>query len=320
MSSAISQQNEALAIELHALLRAMDGRTWRSEKATALRERFEHFQDQLRESINSQREEAHRRQAQVMARLREEIGSHLPSPSDAAEGLRDSWNRLSERVHPVYGELSQLLKAEDIHLPDLRPSNLPRKFVHAMAGVLSLVILAAVPSMFAVGIIALAFSVTCWTLEITRRRDSSWNDKLMAKLGKFAHPHEHLRVNSGTWYSTALVVLVLTNSYLVCTIAVAIIGFADPAAAIIGRRFGKIKLVHGRTLEGTLAFIAVGGLTAFLCVLIGFPDLAVGTALLLAFGAATAGSIAELFSLRIDDNFSVPVSSGLAVLLLLVLI
>jgi len=185
---------------------------------------------------------------------------------------------------------------------------------------MSLVILAAVPSMLAVGIIALVFSLTCWGLEITRRRDSSWNDKLMAKLGKFAHPHEHIRVNSGTWYSTALVLLVLTNSYLVCTIAVAIIGFADPAAAIIGRRYGRIKLVHGRTLEGTLAFIAVGGLVAFLCVLIGFPNLAVGTALLLAFGAAVAGSMAELFSLRIDDNFSVPLSAGLAVLLLLLVV
>ena len=33
---------------------------------------------------------------------------------------------------------------------------------------------------------------------------------------------------------------------------------ADAAAALIGRKFGKHKLVNGKSLEGTLAFILTG--------------------------------------------------------------
>ena len=45
----------------------------------------------------------------------------------------------------------------------------------------------------------------------------------------------------------------------------AALAFADPAAAIVGRRFGQRKLRwfgHGRTLEGSLAFLVITGACA----------------------------------------------------------
>ena len=88
------------------------------------------------------------------------------------------------------------------------------------------------------------------------------------------------------------------------------------AAAIIGRRYGRIKLVNGRTLEGTLTFVAVGTLVAtpWLALVWGMDS---GLALKLAFFGALAGGIAELFSRRVDDNLSIPVATAVAALALL---
>ena len=86
----------------------------------------------------------------------------------------------------------------------------------------------------------------------------------------------------------------------VASVGIVVLGFGDPAAAIIGRRYGRVKLVNGRTLEGTATFVAVGTLvaTSWLAVVWGMdPALA-----LLGFFGALAGGIAELFSRRVDDN------------------
>ena len=142
------------------------------------------------------------------------------------------------------------------------------------------------------------------------------NDFLMGMMGKLAHPHEAWRVNSATWYATACVILALIWNLPVASLGIAVLGFADPAAAIIGRRYGRIKLVNGRTLEGTATFIAVGTLVAtpWLAFVWG---MAPGLALKLAFFGSLAGGIAELFSRRVDDNLSIPVATALTALALM---
>ena len=96
--------------------------------------------------------------------------------------------------------------------------------------------------------------------------------------------------------------------------------FADPAAALVGRRFGKHPLVNGRTLEGSGAFfvVAVIAITAVLLTL--HPDLTTGWRMpMVVVGTALAGTLFELFSFRIDDNLSIPLgTAGVAAALLLV--
>ena len=88
----------------------------------------------------------------------------------------------------------------------------------------------------------------------------------------------------------------------------AILLTADAAAALIGRRFGKHKLVNGKSLEGTLAFVLTGTIAAAVCFL------AVGTPYLLPFAlpAVILAATAELFQkqLKVDDNFSIPLAAA----------
>lgn len=158
---------------------------------------------------------------------------------------------------------------------------------------------------------AVAWAVFGWGSEIANRTSPALRRLLFRVFGPLAHPHEHHRVNSATWYATALLLLALTHSKLLCTVGVAVLGFGDPAAAVLGRRFGRVRLVHGRTLEGTSAFVAAATLVAFLALRLGYPYPA-SACLLLALSGAVAGALAELFSLRVDDNFSVPLSAAVA--------
>ncbi|MBQ6598807.1 MAG: phosphatidate cytidylyltransferase, partial [Lentisphaeria bacterium] len=91
----------------------------------------------------------------------------------------------------------------------------------------------------------------------------------------------------------------------------------DIAAALIGRKFGRHKLVNGKSLEGTVSFIIVGYIALAVVLVIArrplLPDFAIGLA------AVLAGGLAELFQkqLRLDDNLSIPLSVGLVLLLAL---
>jgi dolichol kinase len=127
---------------------------------------------------------------------------------------------------------------------------------------------------------------------------------------KVAHPHEAVHVNSATWYVNALFVLALTCPPAVSAMAVVILGFADPAAALIGRRFGRLRLVNGRSLEGSATFWVVGTLAAWAVLSIFHREIPMGAALWMSVAGALFGALAELFSRRIDDNLSIPLASA----------
>ena len=159
---------------------------------------------------------------------------------------------------------------------------------------------------------------TFWVLEALRRPFPRFNVLLMRLFRPIAHASEAQRVNSATWYMTALTLLAWTKHPWLCVVGVAVLGFADPAASFVGRRWGRVELIHGRTLEGGFAFVVAGTLTATLALQLVTPRPAWGIALLVAFVASVAGAVAEMLSRRLDDNLTIPlVSSATAALMLL---
>ena len=108
-----------------------------------------------------------------------------------------------------------------------------------------------------------------------------------------------------TGSSFILSAMVLSIIFFEKKIAVAVISFiivGDIAAALVGRVFGKIRIINKKTLEGSSAFL-------FSCLLIvwiipGFP-------FWIGIAGAIAATVVEALPLPIDDNFSVPLFSGL---------
>ena len=85
----------------------------------------------------------------------------------------------------------------------------------------------------------------------------------------------------------------------------------DAAAALVGRIFGRHKLVNGKSLEGCLAFVAVAATVLFGILYISRANVPDGC-FYLALPAVLLGATAELFTkqLKIDDNFTIPLSTG----------
>jgi len=162
---------------------------------------------------------------------------------------------------------------------------------------------------------ASAFAVSAWSMEISRKIVPGVNDKLMKVFGPVAHPDEWHRVNSATWYATALVLLAIFATKQASEVGVITLAVADPAAAMIGRRFGRVRLIGKKSLEGSLGFIAAGTLFCFAWFACASP-ISLSSALVISAIGAVVGATAELLSTRFDDNFTIPVSCATAVTLL----
>lgn len=307
MSASYSLAARPVAVELHAILRDLDPARLRDDMGAKLRIRLETVKDRLEamRSISSHDDS--------LERLRTHICELERILRTAAADSREDWIALGQSLRPAYEQLRVALHGHDIHVPALRPTNYKRNVLHIGSGVFAFAVILAAPTPIWMAVIAGGFFVYAWTVEFFRRRLPSFNDRIMSFYGPVAHPHERDRINSATWYTTALLTLALTGSPIVCSVAVLVLGLGDPVAALIGRRWGRTKLINGRSLEGSLAFVAAGGSLAFAGLALFYPELSLAQAALLSFAGASGGAGAELLSRRVDDNLTIPIAAGAVV-------
>lgn len=310
MSATVAAASQPVLLELHEALRAVDPARWRADVAEALRERLHRLQERLATLAESEEGATLREKLTKLVELLRSIPE-----SSAAE----RWIEFRSRVSPAYEGLVAALRDHAVHLPSLRPTNYTRSLFHVLNGMGVLAVIELVPKDYLIYPAGSAF-VLVWFLETIRRVSPAANARIMALFGPVAHPYEHHAINSGTWYVTALMILALMRIPMLGAVGVAILGFADPAAALIGRRFGTVKLVNGRSLQGTTTFILVGFLAALSVMLLLHPAIGLMHSLLLASVMSIVAAIAELFSRRIDDNLSIPLTAAAAGSLLLALL
>ena len=326
-TGALHDHSHQLALQLHALLDEIDPIRWREEKASALRASLEEIEAKacaLREAYSEAadlRIVAVRQRIEALAEICRSHGppAHHPAtgaPADRAEELREAWMVFRAEAEGAYEALASSLRAVDHMVPSLRPSNLKRNAFHVGAAATAIAVVQLVPWLaggrwWPVIAIAVGLSMCGWAMELGRRHSEKANALLMWVLGPIAHPHERHRINSSTWFTSALALLSLTGAPMVITAALAVLGVGDPVAARIGKRFGRHKLLHNRSLEGSLAFSVASALVAgaTLALLYG-GALSPSAVVLIAMLAAGFGAVAELFSRRVDDNLSIPLAAA----------
>ncbi len=313
MSLALAMSSRPVALELLAVLRDLDPSRFRMELEATVRRRIEHIEAQLLRLIDAAKAEPTAGATTLPARLRDVyrvLREKQPAPDLAATARAPAWNGYRAALVLAYDELSACLRLFAVRVPNVRPTNYARTSFHAIMGTSVLALLELVLNAEQRWMLPLAISSVFWFLEGLRRVSPGANDALMKALGLIAHPHERRKVNSSTWYATALTILGLGFRIELCAIAVAILAFADPAAGLVGRRFGSVRLVQQKSLEGTLAFFVVGTLAALSVLSIWHP-MPLTSMLAIAACASFAAALTELFSQRIDDNFSVPLGAAL---------
>lgn len=289
-----------LALELYGTLLELDPARFVPGRAALLHATLERMGTQLRAAEGTDGEVAQRCVA---------LGRALESMPPADTQDVAPWVALRIAVGPHYEDLVAALGRVGHRVPSLRPTNYSRNFFHVCSSLFALFII----EMFTERMLWVAggFLTSAILMESSRKISPRANQVLMRAFGKVAHPYERHSVNSASWYALALMLLALFVPPVGCAVGVVVLGFGDPFAAIIGRRFGRTRLPGGRSLEGSLAFVVAGTLMSLPVLLLGH-QLPVGVALGVAVTGASAGALAEVLSGRLDDNFTIPLIAGLA--------
>lgn len=111
----------------------------------------------------------------------------------------------------------------------------------------------------------------------------------------------------GTYYALGIFLSVLLFPKEVAVLAILIMIWCDTMAALVGKLYGRRKLIGTKTVEGSIAFIITGIILVFVLQYL-FPG----------YNFYNAGFItvflAAVFEqqnfIRINDNLSIPVFSG----------
>jgi dolichol kinase len=318
VAHALCLDSKAVADDLYRLIRTLDPVSWRGELEAAARELLEAIERRLRRALDRSPPAGDRRLQDLRRRMRvlAEIVGEFRARHDLSLSVDfSSWRTLLRRVRPAYQGIAGSLRANAIEVANLRPTNYKRNAVHALAGLGCLLLLQHVFSRTQTIWLTGGWALICWILEALRRRNARLNRGLMWTFEAIAHPHEHHRVNSATWFSSALLFLALLMPRMASSVALVVLAVADPLAGMVGRRWGRLPLRAGRTLEGTTAFVVAGTLAAFAVLSVYYGQLGWQANLQLAVAAALCGALAELFSWRIDDNLAIPVAVSLSVVL-----
>lgn len=303
-----------VALDLHALLRDIDPARWRDDRELGVRARLEVLVAELDALVAAPWPDSLSRRGPSAVQMRlEELHRLLREAVPASDApfatRREAWLILGVRLQPAYEAFAAALRQGSVPVPSLRPTNYVRNAFHLACGLGVLWLVEDVLTTPAQRVCAAAAGAAwAWSMEIGRRASPRINHILMRIFGPVAHPHEAHRVNSATWYACALLVLAIAFDPAVAVAAIAVLAVGDPAAAIVGRRWGRHKLVHGRSLEGTVAFTLTGAWAAWIVLRTWHPE--VPQAGSVAFGASVAGAIAELVSRRVDDNLAIPLAAA----------
>jgi dolichol kinase len=173
-----------------------------------------------------------------------------------------------------------------------------------------------------IGYTYLPYSTTLWILvPVTLfaifvdygRYYIKWLKKLVNKLlGPILREHERdssrKLLSGGSYVLISACLCIVIFPKIIAITAFSILIISDAASALIGRRFGKHHFLD-KSLEGTLAFI----ISACIVVLVTPKVSGIWEEYFIGFGGALIGGIFEAMSvrLRVDDNFSVPISIGI---------
>ena len=122
-------------------------------------------------------------------------------------------------------------------------------------------------------------------------------------------------VSGGAPVLMAALLLNLIFPPVIAAAAMAVMLTGDAAAALVGRKFGRHKIVNGKSLEGALSFIIAGYIFLTAVGMICHADTrfyilgAVGVIL---------SAVVELFTkqIKIDDNFTIPLTVGVVLSLM----
>lgn len=142
--------------------------------------------------------------------------------------------------------------------------------------------------------------------DLIRLKELPGSNLIKRLFGAMLRDHENSDLSGASYILSGAVLTIFLFAKPVALAALGFIILGDIAAALVGRRYGRIK-IGDKTLEGSLTFFGVCILVALLV-----PNLSIAIGII----GALIATIIEAMTLPVDDNLIVPLISGLAMQIL----
>ncbi len=124
---------------------------------------------------------------------------------------------------------------------------------------------------------------------------------LPGRLASLVRKHERDRVTGAVWLTAGCIISFAVFEYWIAVLSFLFVIFGDTFASLVGIGLGGRKLYRKKSWAGFL-----GGLSAnLMCGWIIMPDRA-----LVFVPMALTASVVEVFTSKLDDNFTVPLFAG----------
>ncbi len=193
----------------------------------------------------------------------------------------------------------ELKKRSDLHLS--------RKIWHVMTGVsaLSATYLLKFNSKQA-AIVSGSIAIIGLIVEMLRLNNQKINNIFLKYMGSLLRDTEKNKMSGLVYYALGVSITFSIFPWHLAIMGILILIFADPLASLIGTKFGKRKIINGKSVEGFLGCWIVCCLTIYGYSY--FTQLNISLVFILLGGFL--GALSELFVI-LDDNLSIPILSGL---------
>ncbi len=149
--------------------------------------------------------------------------------------------------------------------------------------------------------IVIFLSLGFLSVDYLRLRSSMVEKIFMKVFGSALRQHEHNKLTGATYVFTGAVVCIFLFPKEIAVPALLILSISDTVAALVGIPFGKHKFLK-KSLEGSTAFFISTSIILYFFV----PH-----SLLVIFAIALVVTLAEAYPMNLDDNFLIPILSGI---------
>jgi diacylglycerol kinase (CTP) len=203
----------------------------------------------------------------------------------------------------------------EFELPQRSDMHWRRKIWHMSTVFVLFLIQSSLPHDIVLALFTLAW-LTFVPLDFLRQRSVSLNQVLLKIFRGVVRRNEIHRLAGTTYLLTGVILIHLLFQGQVVSLSLLFLAFADPIASFFGIRFGRRRILNGKSLEGTLAAFLV---CVFCCWLQMRGNFGTNMELVLfCFLGGWVGALAELFVIKeIDDNLTLPILSALGLWALL---
>jgi dolichol kinase len=181
-----------------------------------------------------------------------------------------------------------------------------RKLIHVALSLGAAAVVAVLPYPAGATVLAGATFVAL-SIEAARRWSPVFATGFRALVGPMLRERETHQLTGATTLAIGYTIAALLVPGWPAVAGILIAGLADPAAALVGRRYGRHRYPGGKSVEGSAAFLAVA-----LALLVAVP----GVGLAGALAVAVVLTLLEAPTLIVDDNLYLPAlgAGALAVL------